>query len=167
MQIRPEQPADISQIEAVTTAAFKTQAYSAGTEAQIIAALREADELTLSLVAEEGPSVIGQITFSPVPIGGRAEGWFGLGPVAVTPDRHGQGIGGALIRAGLTALESQGAQGCVLIGDPNYYARFGFVGESGLTYRDVPTAYVQQRGLADSRRQVGEILYAPAFEATA
>ena len=164
MTIRPEQPGDADAIRAVIGAAFAGRRYSSGTEAAIVEALREAGALTLSLVAEEDGQVIGHIAFSPVTIDGAACGWFGLGPVAVVPERQGQGVGAALIREGLARLRARGAAGCVLLGDPRYYARFGFVSDPALRYSGGPAAYFQRLAFSDPTPS-GEIAFHPAFDA--
>ena len=104
----------------------------------ILDALRAAGALTVALVAEEGGEILGQVAFSPVAIDGTARDWYGLGPVAVRPDRQGQGIGQALIRAGLDRIRALGAQGCVLAGAPGYYGRFGFVADPRLQSPGIP-----------------------------
>src|ERR1700761_5292975 len=126
MQIRPERPEDARAISIVTEAAFKEAEHTSGTEARIVEALRAANALTVSLVAVEDDMIVGHVAFSPVSISDGSVGWFGLGPVSVTPPRQGQGIGQALVREGLGRLESAGAVGCVVLGDPDYYGRFGF-----------------------------------------
>lgn len=162
MQIRPETAADAAAIAALTTAAFAGAPHASGTEAAIIAALRKAGALHLSLVATEAGRVIGHVAFSPVRIDGRACGWFGLGPIAVAPDRQGQGLGGALIREGLARLHAEGAKGCVLLGDPGYYTRFGFVADPGLTLPGVPAPYFLRLVLAGPA-PVGRVAYHPGF----
>ena len=142
MEIRDERPGDAADIGALITQAFLTAAHASGTEAQIVAGLRAAGALTLSLVAIEGGVIVGHIAFSEVLIDGEACGWFALGPVAVSPDRQGGGIGGALVRAGLARLEARGAAGCVLVGDPGYYGRFGFAADPALQVDGVPGEYV-------------------------
>ena len=90
-------------------------------------------------------------------------GWYGLGPVAVAPERQGAGIGAALINAGLDELRARGAAGCVLLGDPAYYERFGFR-SGGLRYGAADPRYVM--GLAFGAEQpTGEIGYHEAFGA--
>ncbi len=132
MLIRAEQAADAPAIAQVVTAAFASAPHSSGSEAAIIAGLRAAEAVTLSLVAED-EALIGYVAFSPVTIGGRERGWFGLGPLAVTPSRQGEGVGGRLVRSGLTKLAAGGAAGCVVLGDPAY-RRFGFVPDPALRY---------------------------------
>ena len=56
-----------------------------------------------------------------------------------------------------------GARGAVLIGDPEYYGRFGFVADCGVTWRDIPTEYIQRLTLAGPEA-TGEIAYARAFD---
>ena len=161
MLIRPETNADHEAIRALTTAAFAGAPHASGTEAAIIHALRAAGALALSLVAEDG-GVVGHIAFSPVTIDGQDCGWFGLGPVSVAPDRQGQGIGGALIREGLARLAASGAQGCVLLGDPGYYTRFGFATDPDLVLPDVPPEYFQRLVLAGTPAR-GTVSFHPGF----
>lgn len=124
--IRPETAADIDAISAVTEAAFQNHPYSRQTEPFIIHALRKAGVMTVSLVAETDGKVVGHVAFSPVKISDGSSGWYGLGPVSVLPELQRQGIGKALIREGLSRLKVAGANGCMLVGDPGYYQRFGF-----------------------------------------
>jgi predicted N-acetyltransferase YhbS len=141
--IRREEPSDIGAIDQVTKAAFASAAYSSGTESFIIKALRANGQLTVSLVAEEEGALIGHIAISPVTISSGTEGWFGLGPVSVIPSRQGSGVGSGLIRAALGALKELHAAGCVVLGEPSYYGRFGFRNDARLRYLHAPAAYFQ------------------------
>ncbi len=136
--IRNENDADVSTITEVTVAAFKTLEISNHTEQFIIAALRAAKALTISLVAEVDGRVIGHIAFSPVTISDGTRNWYGLGPVSVLPEYQRQGIGKALIREGLSRLKDMNAQGCCLVGHPAYYRKFGFQNGAGLGHEGVP-----------------------------
>jgi putative acetyltransferase len=136
--IRSETNADLSAIAEVTAAAFKTLAISNHTEHFIIEALRAAKALTVSLVAEVDGRVIGHIAFSPVTISDGTRNWYGLGPVSVLPEHQRKGIGKALIQEGLSRLKDMNAQGCCLVGHPDYYKKFGFKNMSGLAHEGVP-----------------------------
>lgn len=136
--IRKETVADIEAITEVTMAAFKNHPISNQTEQYIVHALRAAGALTLSLVAEIGGRVVGHIAFSPVVISDGTTDWYGMGPVSVFPDYQKQGIGKGLINEGLSRLKESGGQGCALVGDPNYYKRFGFRNFPELVYAGVP-----------------------------
>jgi len=138
MIIRNEKPPDIKAITEVTIAAFKNCQYGNHTEQFIIHALRAADALTVSLVADVEGIVVGHIAFSPVTIPGQSGGWYGMGPVSVRPDRQRQGIGKSLIHEGLRLLKEAGAKGCVLVGDPQYYEQFGFRNLPELILEGVP-----------------------------
>lgn len=140
--IRPEAAQDIDAIRDVNIAAFRGHPYSQQTEHLIVAALRAARALELSLVAERRGRVVGHIAFSRATVGDPAGGWFLLGPVAVSPDCQRQGIGSALVAAGLDALRARHAKGCVLVGDHAYYGRFGFRTFPGLSYEGVPGEHV-------------------------
>lgn len=136
--IRSETDADASAIAEVTVAAFKTLEVSQHTEQFIIRALRAANALTVSLVAELDGRVIGHIAFSPVTISDGTRNWYGLGPVSVMPKYQRQGVGKALIQEGLSRLKEMKAQGCCLAGHPEYYRKFGFENVSGLALPGVP-----------------------------
>ena len=136
--IRNETDADVSAITEVTVAAFNTLDISDHTEQFIIEALRAAGALTLSLVAELDGRVIGHIAFSPLTISDGTQNWYGLGPVSVLPEYQRQGIGKALIEEGLLRLREMGAQGCCLVGHPDYYRKFGFKNVAGLICEGVP-----------------------------
>jgi putative acetyltransferase len=136
--IRSETDADVGAINEVIVAAFKTLEISNHTEQFIIAALRAAKALTVSLVAESDGRVVGHVAFSPVTISDGTRNWYGLGPVSVLPECQRQGIGKALIQEGLSRLKALNAQGCCLVGHPDYYRKFGFLNMSGLVHEGVP-----------------------------
>jgi len=121
--IRDETGADVGKITEVTIAAFKTLEISNHTEQFIIEALRAAKALTVSLIAEEDGCVIGHIAFSPVTISDGTQNWYGLGPVSVLPEHQRKGIGKSLIQEGLSRLKNLNAQGCCLVGHPDYYRK--------------------------------------------
>jgi putative acetyltransferase len=136
--IRPETDSDVSAITEVTVASFKTLEISNHTEQFIVLALRTANALTVSLVAEKNGLVVGHIAFSPVSISDGSQNWYGLGPVSVLPSHQRKGIGTALISQGLARLKSLNAQGCCLVGHPEYYKKFGFMNTSALVIKGVP-----------------------------
>jgi putative acetyltransferase len=136
--IRSETNTDTSAITEVTVAAFKTLDISNHTEQFIIGALRAAEALTVSLVAELDGRVIGHIAFSPVTISDGTQNWYGLGPVSVLPEFQRQGVGKALIQEGISRLKNMSAAGCCVVGHPDYYGRVGFRNVSGLGIEGVP-----------------------------
>lgn len=163
--IRDERVEDAPVIRAVTLAAFAGMPYSEQTEAAIVDALRAAGALTVSLVAVDDGEVVGHVAFSPIAIDGApAPGWFGVGPLSVRPDRQRTGVGSALMRAGLSQLADEGAKGCVLAGDPDYYRRFGFENSPSLRYPDLPAKYFQILTL-ESPVPSGIVAFHPAFAA--
>jgi putative acetyltransferase len=165
MIIRQETQADIEAITEITKLAFENHPYSQNTEQFIIHALRTTGALTVSLVAEIDGAVVGHIAFSPVTFTDGSENWYGLGPVSVIPEYQRQGIGSSLVNEGLRRLKDLGAEGCVLVGDPGYYERFGFQSPDGLEHEGVP----QENFLAlpfGSRIPQGVVKFHPAFAAT-
>jgi putative acetyltransferase len=163
VDIRPEIPADGAAISTLITSAFLTAEHSGGNEAVIVDKLREAASLSVSLVATENERIVGHVAFSPVTVDGRSEGWFGLGPVAVVSDRQRHGIGSALIEAGLTQLRVRGSRGCVVLGEPGYYRRFGFVQDPNLHLAGVPPEYFQALRF-DEQPGGGLVKYHSAFD---
>jgi putative acetyltransferase len=166
MIIRPETSSDIEAIAKIHIAAFANHPYSRQTEHLIVNVLRENHALAVSLVAEEKGEIVGHIAFSLIQIDGRACPWYILGPVGVRPDRQRQGIGQALVREGLQALRQLGAEGCVLVGDPAFYKRFGFVPNPALVHGDVPPQFCLCLPLSD-RVPPGRVIYHTAFSTTA
>jgi putative acetyltransferase len=165
MQIKLERPVDAAAIRRLTQAAFKGAPYSDGTEAQIVDALRAAGALTISLIAIEAGDIVGHAAFSPVTINGAAGDWYGLAPMSVMPQQQRQGIGQTLIRDGLARLRSMKAAGCVVLGDPGYYGRFGVEIDPDLSYGDVPPGYFQ-RLIFHGPPPKGEVRYHPGFDAS-
>jgi putative acetyltransferase len=164
MIIRLENPADVVAIHAVTLEAFKGHQYSDGTEHLIVDRLRDAGALSLSLVAEVEGAVVGHIAFSPVELSDGSKQWFGLGPVSVLPSFQGQGIGGALIRKGLEVLKEKAAAGCVVVGNPELYRKYGFQNDAGMSYADCAPQYFLVQPLS-SNPASGIVTFHPAFYA--
>jgi putative acetyltransferase len=166
MLIRDERPCDEAAIQVVIADAFRDMPFSDQTEVFIMPALRRAGALALSLVAEEDGEIVGQAAFSPVTIDGKPGGWYGLGPIAVPPGRQRQGIGSALIAEGLARLRALGADGCLLVGHPDYYPRFGFRHEPQLTVPGVPPEAFMILPFGKVV-PAGKVAFHPAFAATA
>lgn len=167
--IRDEQAGDEAQIRRVVLAAFGTPA-----EADLVEALRASGAWLprLSLVAVEDGEVLGHALFTRATI--RADGGtlaiIALAPVAVVPARQRQGIGDALIRAGLAEARASGERIAIVLGHPGYYPRFGFepAVPRGITcvfargeHASAFMALALQPGALDGVRGVAE--YAPPF----
>ena len=118
MSIRDEEPADIPAIRAVVQAAFARDA-----EADLVERLRADGDSIISLVAVEDGRIVGHVLLSRMAAPFRA---LGLAPVSVAPDRQRSGIGSALIREGLTRCKALGFDAVAVLGDPDYYKKFGF-----------------------------------------
>lgn len=164
MRIRDETEDDEKAVSALIADAFAGVAHSDGSEPAIVAGLRGAGELTVSLVAVADGAIAGHIAFSPVSVGGAAPGaWFGLGPLAVRPVLQGRGIGAALVRDGLRRLKAAGRGGCVVFGDPAYYRRFGFSADHRLTLAGAPAGYFMALPFG-ADVPAGEVRFHPAFD---
>jgi len=160
--IRPERPGDEAAIRAVLIDAFPTDA-----EARLVDRLREAGNLSISLVAEgDDDEVLGHVAFSPV---ATATGIFGAGlaPLAVRGSRRRRGIGGSLISSGLSVCRDAGVGWVVVLGEPHYYGRFGFrpAPEVGLTDEYGGGDAFQIVELAPGSLPIGAgmVRYAPEF----
>jgi putative acetyltransferase len=167
LNIRTELPDDARAVWTVHEAAFGRP-----DEARLVARLRAEAQPSVSLVAERGGRVIGHVFCSPVAIEGvrAAPAAGGLGPVGVLPEARGGGAGGALVRAALAASRALGWQLLFLLGDPAWYARFGFVlaAPHGLHYEDhaFDAAFqVQELAPGALARARGWVRYHPAFAA--
>src|SRR4051812_38200314 len=118
--IRHARPADHSAIAELVTEAFGRRE-----EAELAAQLRTAGDMMFELVSQTDGVLDGHILFSRL-WADRAELFAALAPLAVRPERRGTGIGGALVRSGLESARQFGVHGVLVLGDPAYYARFGF-----------------------------------------
>lgn len=121
--VREEDTRDADPIARLHDSAFPTSGESA-----LVAALRKAGRLALSLVAEREGSLVGHVAFSPVTT---ATAWpgtgLGLAPLAVASGHRRKGIGAALVETGIARSARAGIGFLVVLGEPHYYGRFGFV----------------------------------------
>ncbi|MFC4564781.1 GNAT family N-acetyltransferase [Nocardiopsis mangrovi] len=176
MLIRRETPDDIPAIRAVTAAAFAGAEHSAPPaepggdpgEATLVGRLR-ADPgwiPELSLVAvESGGGVVGHVVCTRGAVGDLPA--LGLGPVSVDPGHQGAGVGSALMHAVLGAADALGEPLVALLGEPAFYARFGFrpAADHGVVAPDASWgAYFQVRTLtAHTDAMAGTFRYAAPF----
>ena len=121
IEVRTEEPGDREAVRRVNEAAFET-----ATEADLVDALREAGDSVpeLCLVAVEGGEVVGHVCMSRARVGEVEV--LALAPMAVLPERQNQGIGGDLVREGLSRAEGTGFPLVIVLGHADYYPRFGF-----------------------------------------
>ncbi len=123
MLIRAEKESDRTAVCRINTAAFATPA-----EAALVETLRECVQPLISFVAEVDAAVVGHIMFSPVSVSADPRlRMMGLAPMAVAPAYQRQGIGSALVRAGLARCKALAFCAVVVLGHPEYYPRFGFL----------------------------------------
>lgn len=162
IEIRNESASDVAHIHRVTEQAFLNALHTDHTEQFIVQALRKSEALTISHVAEVSGKIVGHVAISPVKISDGATGWFGLGPISVLPEFQGRGAGSKLMESSLAALEAIGAAGCVVLGDPDYYGRFGFKVVEGLVFPGAPAEYFQALSFND-KFPCGEVSYHEAF----
>jgi putative acetyltransferase len=164
--VRRETPADVDRIREIHRAAFGRPA-----EAGLVDELR-ADPAAwipaLSLVAERDGDVAGHVVCTRATLGGVPSA-VGLGPLGVLPAHQRQGVGLALVHAVLGAADALGEPVVVLLGDPRYYSRYGFVAATGLGIEPPEPAWgaaFQARTLAgyDAARHRGAFRYPAAFD---
>jgi putative acetyltransferase len=160
--IRAEQTGEDEAISEVHIRAFGGTA-----EAAVVESLRGQGALLASLVAVVQDRIVGHVGLSPVEVGGVERAAVALGPLAVDPDLQGRGIGVMLVDAFLQHCRVRDEGLVVVLGYPDYYARFGFVPAErfGLYYHDAGEAFqaLEVRSGAAAGLS-GEVHYHPAFE---
>jgi putative acetyltransferase len=126
VEIREEKFEDVRGISAVHDAAFGRR-----NEGHLVERLREEGLIAASLVASDSGRIVANAVFSRLTVrsSGKPIAAAALAPVAVTPTRQSRGIGARLIRSGLTLCAQRGYDIVVVLGDPQYYRRFGFSSE--------------------------------------
>ena len=164
MRIRKEKEEDIEGVRRVNELAFGARA-----EADLVDALRDQAQPTISLVADNRGKIVGHIMFSPVVLKGHPNlSIMGLAPMAVLPIHQRNGIGTKLVHAGLKECEKLEFGAVVVLGHPEYYPRFGFVPSSrfdlGCEY-NVPEDVFMVKELREGylRGATGIITYHAAF----
>ncbi|MHC5225099.1 GNAT family N-acetyltransferase [Ignatzschineria sp. LJL83] len=167
MIIRPEYIKDQQEIEQMILAAFKDHPHQdseKGTiEHLIVNNLREADALSLSLVAELEGQLIGHVAFSRISINGQDLNWVVMAPVSVLPNYQNQRIGSQLIQEGLNRLLKSGTEGCIVIGDPKYYERFGFRHQHDLIVEGISSEYVMVKLFNTLGEPKGQVQFHSGF----
>jgi putative acetyltransferase len=165
--VRAERAADAAAIRAVHEAAFPTRA-----EADLVELVRTSAGFLadLSLVAELDGAVVGHLLLSPVTLetGGGVESVLELAPLAVLPEHQREGIGSALVIAGLDAAEVRDEPLVLVLGHPWFYPRFGFRPASAFgirSQRAVAEAAFMIKPLTTYRRELsGQVVLPPAFD---
>jgi len=124
VEIRTERPEDSAAISQVHTRAF-----GGAVEAKLVQLICEREKGVIALVAASEGTVVGHILFSRVTIDNSAQSFNGIGlaPIAVLPEYQRMGIGSKLIGERLQQCKQSGYDAVVVLGDPNYYSRFGFL----------------------------------------
>jgi putative acetyltransferase len=165
MIIRPETAGDSAAIADVIRQAFGG-GNEACAEADLVDRLRHDHDLVLALVAEQNGQLLGHVAFSRLWIAqdSRRVAGVSLAPLAVLPEAQGRGIGRALVEAGHARLRDMGETIIFVLGDPDYYGRFGF-SLAGARAFDCRYAgeHFQALRLASSAPEAGAISYAQAF----
>ncbi len=123
-QVRGERPEDADAVRELLDSSFGRKA-----EARLVERLHASGKAELALVAEDSGRMLGYLLFSPISIDGgtRPTAVYALAPLAVMPAFQRLGIGSALVSAGLQRLRESGKSRVLVLGDPKYYSRFGFV----------------------------------------
>lgn len=122
-EIIHQRPEDAEKIPALLDKCFGMDRY----KKTVYSLRRNVDSLAeLSFVAYVDNQMVATIEYWPIVIGTHSQALL-LGPIAVDPDWQGKGIGVALIKQSLALAAQFGHARVVLVGDPEYYARFGFV----------------------------------------
>jgi predicted N-acetyltransferase YhbS len=171
--VTTERPEDRAEIEKLLDRAFGPDR---GSKASYVyrKGVSPVADLKFAARAKAGGAILGTLRFWPVRIGCHAA--LLLGPLAVKPSLKGRGIGAALMFHGLDAAAWARHARVVLVGDREYYARFGFAPATpmGLVMPHEAPHWLLALGLAKGAfdgvagaiaRHPGRIIRGPALKA--
>ena len=168
LHIRPAHDGDRAALSDIHRAAFGQPL-----EAQLVAALASGGYNRISLVAEGQGQIVGHVLLTELrldapslPANSPALGALALAPLAVLPSHQRQGVGSALVRAALDEAREQGWRLVFVLGDPEYYGRFGFTAERAAPFQCVYACEAFMAiALHDDAARSGTLEYAPPFAA--
>jgi len=165
MDIRCESLADYAAIAEVNILAFGQE-----NEAKLISEIRDSQAYIpeLSLIAELDNVIVGHILFSYIDlIGEESLQVLALAPLAVLPQFQRQGIGSALVKAGLEKADTIKEALVIVLGHQHFYKRFGF--QPSVNYKitspfPVPEDFLMVKPLQNYQEKYqGKVIYPPAF----
>ncbi|MDZ8262553.1 N-acetyltransferase [Nostoc sp. ChiQUE01b] len=166
INVRCETLLDYTAIAEVNTLAF-----GQGNEAQLVEKIRNSNRYIsdLSLVAEVENIIVGHILFSYIDlVGEETLQVLSLAPLAVRPQFQRQGIGSALIKAGLEIAEAKKEAIVIVLGHPHFYIRFSF--QPSVVYEiespfPVPEEFFMVKVLQNYQKNYkGKVVYPDAFD---
>ena len=128
LEIRESRPSDATGIEQLYVDTFPDEDLL-----PLVRGLLNLGQRAISLVAIREEVIVGHISFTFCHVEGEKDKVALLGPLAVTPALHKQGIGSALVQTGFKQMESTTIGYIFVLGDPAYYSRFGFKAEDKVT----------------------------------
>ena len=164
VSLRLERPSDAPEIRDLLEASFPGLG-----EAILVDRLRSDGDLVLSLVAEDGGVVIGYVAFSRILVegGDKPVRVVALAPLAVYPDYQSQGVATHLVREAHACLAALGETLSVVVGDPNYYGRFGYANRRVARFEsEYQSPYLLGLSFGAAPWE-GRLVYPPAFAALA
>lgn len=153
MHIRTEREEDYSQIYEVVKKAFEKAEHSDGNEQDLVEKLRKNKAYinSLSLVCEDNDKIVGYVMFTKNKIG-KVTG-LTLAPLAILPKYQHKRLGTLLVKSGLKIAKELGYEYVVVLGNPKYYNRFGFVTSKEFGIKspfDVPSKNFMALNLIDN-----------------
>lgn len=160
MEIREFDRSDADSVQRLLRAAFP-----GNEEAELLVRLRRDGDTVCELVAQSDGEISGHICFSRLI---SPAGCVALAPLAVHPAVQNRGIGSSLVRRGIEDIEAAGFDGIVLLGEPDYYRRFGFTVDAAAALEsEYPKAYLQalQFGAVKPFADGTPLVYPAAFGA--
>lgn len=160
--IRVENTNDFLAIELLLKKAFNNHPHSQNNEHKIVNLLRKNKALSLALVLEQNETIIGYIAFSPVLINDQDLNWWALAPLAILPEYQNQGLGEKLVNETLAYVKQKGICGCILVGEKDYYQRFGFDHVPTLCADGIPSEYLLALSF-ENKMPNGKVKFNPAF----